>query len=43
MRAVAHGWRPDRIDAPPVGVAKEFTEADKHKNAARLSHKGPNT
>lgn len=37
MRAVAHGWKPDRIDTPPVDVAKEFAEADRRKNAA-LSH-----
>lgn len=29
MRAVAHGWKPSRTDAPPVSVAKEFVEADK--------------
>lgn len=28
MRAVAHGWSPDRVDAPPVSVAKEFMRAD---------------
>lgn len=31
MRAVAHGWHPDRIKGPPASVAKEFTEADKHQ------------
>jgi len=29
MRAVAHGWKPSRVKAPPVSVAKEFVEADK--------------
>ncbi len=28
MQAVAHGWKPDRIEGPPVSVAKEFVEAD---------------
>jgi hypothetical protein len=32
MRAVAHGWKPDRVDAPPVSVAKEFVEADKGRD-----------
>ena len=31
MRAVAHGWRPDRIKAPPVSVARDFVEADERK------------
>ena len=30
MAAVAHGWKPDRIDIP-VSVAKEFNQADKRK------------
>ncbi|KKN76729.1 hypothetical protein LCGC14_0367000 [marine sediment metagenome] len=29
MRAVAHGWKPSRGEAPPVSVAKEFVSADK--------------
>jgi len=29
MRAVAHGWKPDRMKGPPVKVAKEFVAADK--------------
>ena len=29
MRAVAHGWKPSRGEAPPVSVAKEFVAADK--------------
>ena len=28
MRAVAHGWKPDRIKGPPVRVAKEFVKED---------------
>ena len=32
MRAVVHGWKPDRIDGPPVSVAKEFTAADQRKD-----------
>lgn len=35
MRAVAHGWKPDRIDGPPVKVAKEFTRADKQRKLAK--------
>ena len=31
MRAVAHGFKPDKTKAPPVSVAKEFTAADKGK------------
>jgi hypothetical protein len=31
MAAVAHGWKPTRIDGPPVAVAKEFNEADQLK------------
>ncbi len=29
MRAVAHGWKPDRMKGPPKKVAKEFVAADK--------------
>lgn len=29
MRAVAHGWKPDRIKGPSRAVAQEFVEADK--------------
>ena len=29
MRAVAHGWKPNRIDGPSVSVAKEFVAADR--------------
>jgi len=35
MAAVAHGWKPDKIKAPPVAVAKEFNEADAHKKKRR--------
>lgn len=28
MRAIAHGWRPDRTKAPPIAVAREFMRAD---------------
>jgi hypothetical protein len=30
MRAVAHGWKPDKVHVP-VKVAKEFVAADKKK------------
>lgn len=39
MRAVAHGWRPDRIQGPPVSVAKEFMAADQRK-AKKMAHGG---
>jgi hypothetical protein len=29
MRAVAHGWKPDRMEGPSRKVAKEFVAADK--------------
>jgi hypothetical protein len=32
MAAVAHGWKPDNIKAPPVSVAKEFNQADKKRH-----------
>jgi hypothetical protein len=35
MGAVAHGWKPDRVDAPPVAVAQEFNDADKAKHKRR--------
>lgn len=31
MRAVAHGFKPDRVEGPPVSVAKEFVRADQRK------------
>lgn len=31
MRAVAHGWKPDRIKGPTQEVAREFVEADKRR------------
>ena len=37
MAGVAHGWTPDQVEAPPVAVAKEFTEADKKKQLARAA------
>jgi len=35
MGAVAHGWQPDKVDAPPVAVAREFNQADKAKHRRR--------
>lgn len=35
MRAVAHGWRPDRVKAPPQRVAREFAEADQRRRRRR--------
>jgi hypothetical protein len=31
MAAVAHGFKPDKVEAPPVAVAQEFNDADKAK------------
>ena len=31
MRAVAHGFKPDRVEGPPVSVAREFVRADQRK------------
>jgi hypothetical protein len=29
MRAVAHGWKPDRTEGPDKKTAKEFVAADR--------------
>jgi len=34
MAAVAHGWKPSNVKAPPVSVAKEFNRADAQKRAS---------
>lgn len=39
MAAVAHGWKPDRMQGPPVSVAKEFNQADKRKHMAAMLRK----
>ena len=31
MRAVAHGWHPDKFKGPSIKVAKEFSRADEAK------------
>ena len=36
MAAVAHGWKPDKVKAPPVKVAKEFNKADQLSKAKAL-------
>lgn len=36
MRAVAHGWKPDRIKGPPRKVAKEFVAADKRAKGMQM-------
>lgn len=41
MRAVAHGWQPDKTKAPPVEVAKEFVSADKQRERAKQLRKVP--
>jgi hypothetical protein len=42
MAAVAHGWTPDKVKAPPKEVAKEFNRADtggaKLTQAALVKH-----
>lgn len=35
MRAVAHGWKPDRTKGPPQSVAKEFVKADQKQKGKR--------
>lgn len=37
MAAIAHGWKPDHGDVAdiPVGVAKDFNEADQGKRQRR--------
>lgn len=37
MRAVAHGWKPDKFKGPPVSVAKEFVAADKKRLVKAMS------
>ena len=37
MAAVAHGWKPDKVKAPPTGVAEEFNEADTGKPVKKRS------
>jgi hypothetical protein len=37
MAAVAHGFKPDDVKAPPVKVAEEFNEADK---GGEMLHEG---
>lgn len=37
MAAVAHGWKPTRIKAPPLGVAKEFARADAAKRKRKAA------
>lgn len=36
MAAVAHGWKPDSVKAPPVSVAQEFNQADKRKAQMKI-------
>ena len=38
MRAVAHGWTPDKAPAPPVSVAKDFMRADQKLSGSALAH-----
>jgi hypothetical protein len=37
MAAVAHGFKPDDVKAPPVKVAQEFNQADK---GGEMLHEG---
>lgn len=39
MRAVAHGFKPDKVQSPPRKVAEEFMHADMRKAAARQGAK----
>lgn len=36
MRAVVHGFKPDRIQGPPLAVAQEFVRADRRKKRGKL-------
>jgi len=35
MRAVAHGWKPDRTEGPSKKVAKEFVKADQKRKKGK--------
>jgi hypothetical protein len=35
MKAVAHGWKPDRVQVP-LSVAMEFHQADRRKKKGNL-------
>lgn len=35
MKAVAHGWKPDRIKGPSKAVAKDYAKADQRKKGKR--------
>jgi hypothetical protein len=35
MEAIAHGFKPDRVKAPPVSVAKKWTEDVKKKRKVK--------
>lgn len=37
MRAVAHGWQPGRVKAPPLSVAREFVAADRKKRVRKAT------
>jgi hypothetical protein len=41
MAGVAHGWKPDRIKAPPMKVAQEFERADEAKGYSEGGVIGP--
>lgn len=40
MRAVAHGWKPDRMKGPTIAVAKEFVNADRRKKVNGYQYGG---
>lgn len=41
MRAVAHGFQPDRVKAPPVKVAEEFAAADRQRERVKQLRRVP--
>ena len=41
FRAVAHGWRPSDMKAPPIAVARDFMRADEAAKAQRTAAARP--
>lgn len=40
MRAVAHGFKPTKVKAPPIAVAREFVREDQKKKRKRTIAEG---
>lgn len=41
MEMIAHGGKPDKVKAPPVSVAKDFSKADQLAKAKVLRKRKP--